>query len=362
MYRFCLSRQINEVEILKSVFCGEGELKVWSEEQYEKIKKDVDNWSGAQEEEEIPQLDLQLALPLDPPYPAATSVSLGVTMLPFYPSSDGVELKIRVPVKVMSAEQEVDLNDAASKFVAAKLGQECILDLVQFVKEWIYDNAPPALPPAPPVAKPASEPMHIEKPHPAESKKPEPATPSPSPALKDVKRNESVVLSISPASKESKITPSSSPAAKAVIPPNNANPNGSSKGHAKQAPPPVPVKAQEFRRILVWFSTIAPDRAKTVAEWAKQLGLTGISRLGSPAILLVEGQKEDVDEYVSSLRSFRWKKMDIVWEDRSRCNNINDCRKFTQFLECMMPLPELLPIFRNAGLEDMYKEGLKIRG
>lgn len=55
---------------------------------------------------------------------------------------------------------------------------------------------------------------------------------------------------------------------------------------------------------MIWFTTIAPDRAKTIAEWAKQLGLTGISRLGSPALVVVEGNKEDVDEYVSSLRVF----------------------------------------------------------
>ncbi len=36
--------------------------------------------------------------------------------------------------------------------------------------------------------------------------------------------------------------------------------------------------------------------------------------------------------------------MDIVWEDKMRCSNINDCRRFRTFQEIMLPLPELLPV------------------
>jgi len=121
-------------------------------------------------------------------------------------------------------------------------------------------------------------------------------------------------------------------------------------------------KIYDFRRVLLWFSTIAPDRAKIVADWAKQLGLTGLSRLGSPALLVVEGPREDVDEFISSLRTYRWKKMDILWEDRSKVCDIGTERKFSQFIETMTSVSELQPIFRNVGLEAMYKEGLKIRG
>jgi len=254
---------------------------------------------------------LQLNLLLDPPYPQDVSVTFNVSMPPFYPSSDGIELKLKVPTKVLPQEQGRDLSDAAAKFVESKVGQECVLDLVQFVKEWIYDNVPPVVP-----ELPVSAPIQIEK---------------------------SLHASLLSSSSD-RISQGSSPLS-------------SSKGLTKPEQ-----KDKEFRRILIWFSTIAPDRAKIVAEWAKQLGLTGVSRLGSPALLLVEGPKSDVDEYVYSLRSYRWKKMDIVWEDKCTCSNISDCRRFTNFQECMLPLPELQPIFKNAGLEEMYKEGLKIRG
>lgn len=307
MFRSCLSRQINEVEILKSMFCGEGELKVWDEEQYAKLKEDVANW-----EDDTPQFELQLHLSLDPPYPQDATFSINVTMPAFYPSSDIAEIQVSVPQKILSQEKEQHLSEAAGKFVASKMGQECVLELVQFIKEWIFDNAPPA-PPAP-QAPPPSQPIPIKKP-------PPPSSPAGSPA-------------------------------------SGTGSLGASKGLVK--PVLLEPKEQEFRRILLWFSTIAPDRAKILSEWAKQLGLTGISRLGSPAILLVEGPKPDVDEYVSSLRSYRWKKMDIVCESQYRCSK--DCRRFTQFKECMLSLPELQPIFRNAGLEEMYKEGLKIRG
>lgn len=33
--------------------------------------------------------------------------------------------------------------------------------------------------------------------------------------------------------------------------------------------------------------------------------------------------------------------MEIVWEDKMKATNTNACRRFTNFQECMLALPEL---------------------
>lgn len=41
---------------------------------------------------------------------------------------------------VLSREREKLLRTEIDQFLQSKLGQECVLDLIQFVKDWIEDN------------------------------------------------------------------------------------------------------------------------------------------------------------------------------------------------------------------------------
>jgi hypothetical protein len=345
MFRNCLARQINEVDSLQSMFCGQDELTLWNQREYDSLKN-ILNETRSSHGEESPEIAFQLQIPLTLPSHTENLV-VQVSFPAFYPSSDSAV--VHLSFYPLTPKQEIALREAALKFVASKLGHECILDLVQFAKDWIYDHTAEKAPVPTPAPAPALDTTPLPTPSSITLILPTPPTPTPH-------------VSAVPKMASAPAVPGKARAAKKA-----PAPKAAAKPIEAKAKPVVVVaepklKEQDFRRILIWFSTIAPDRSKTIAEWAKQLGLTGVSRLGSPALITVEGQKDDVDEYVSSLRSYRWKKMEIVWEEKSRTTNINSCRRFTNFQECMLPLPELQVIFKKANLEDMFKEGLKIRG
>lgn len=38
MFRTCLARQINEVESLQAMFCGQDELTLWNQKEYDAVK------------------------------------------------------------------------------------------------------------------------------------------------------------------------------------------------------------------------------------------------------------------------------------------------------------------------------------
>lgn len=298
MFKYCLARQINEVEVLKSFFCGERELIIVNEDKYELLKGNFEAKRLSQADDTLP-ISINIKIPFSDASISKSvreSVFINVKMPPFYPSAESAEVQLYGTNKILTQRQEDALKSDAYKFLQEKIGQECILDLVHYLRDWVEETAKRA-------------------------------------KIDALKLNNALSNSIVPKSKNSTTTVNK-----------------------------PPQKMQDFRRVLLWFSTIAPDRAKTISEWARRLDLTGISRLGSPALIVVEGLAEDVTEYISSIRTFRWKKWDIVWEDKCKTHNISECRKFPQFQECMITLTELQPIYRKAGLEEMFREGLKIRG
>jgi len=292
MYKFCLVRQVNEIELLKSIYCDEGELQVVNEEQYELFRSIIESSKSvpAMDPDELPTFILNMRIPVFDEKRGAREMTMNIKIPPFYPSTEAVDVSFFGISKIFPRERERDLRREVEQFSQSKLGQEYIMDLIQFVKDWIEDNV-----------SIASSPLSDSGSH----------------------------LSSSCSS-----IGSSSP---------------------QQSP-----KALDFKRVLIWLSTIAPDRAKIVAEWAKQLALTGLSKFGTPAMVVVEGAEEDVDSFVSSLRTFRWKRLDVLFEDSCKVDNIDSYRKFKQFDDCMVSLTDLQPIFRSAGLEEMYLEGLKV--
>lgn len=112
----------------------------------------------------------------------------------------------------LTPQQEKDLREATTTFAETKIGQECILDLVQFAKEWIYDNAAPPKAAAPKPSAPAKT-----------------VAPTPAPAPVATPTPVSTILTLPPAPVSSK-----------PCTPTAAAPTAASK---KPAPAPQKVKA-----------------------------------------------------------------------------------------------------------------------
>lgn len=65
-------------------------------------------------------------------------------------------------------------------------------------------------------------------------------------------------------------------------------------------------------RRLIWFHHIkAPSKRRDAVAWARELRLGGFSKPGYPGVVVVEGRREDCDEYVARLKSLSWKAMSV---------------------------------------------------
>ena len=65
-------------------------------------------------------------------------------------------------------------------------------------------------------------------------------------------------------------------------------------------------------RRLIWFHHIkAPSKRRDAVAWARELRLGGFSKPGYPGVVVVEGRREDCEEYVARLKSLSWKAMSV---------------------------------------------------
>mmetsp|Transcript_1878 Transcript_1878/g.4178 ORF Transcript_1878/g.4178 Transcript_1878/m.4178 type:complete len:332 (-) Transcript_1878:343-1338(-) len=132
-------------------------------------------------------------------------------------------------------------------------------------------------------------------------------------------------------------------------------------------------------RTLIWFHHIKSSvKRRVIVEAARQLGLGGYSKPGFPGIIVVEGPRADVEEYVGRIRSLSWQAMQVRGEEVEEGSlGAADAEtrepgagrqgfRGRRFVGSFQELPEeggmsaLGQICREVGLEDLFLTGLKI--
>ena len=74
--------------------------------------------------------------------------------------------------------------------------------------------------------------------------------------------------------------------------------------------------SQSILRCLIWFHHIKSlTKRKHIVAWAHELDIGGYSKPGFPGIIVCEGEKADVIEYLRRIRQLRWQAMSVRAED-----------------------------------------------
>ncbi|GAA5870394.1 hypothetical protein JCM16303_001988 [Sporobolomyces ruberrimus] len=136
---------------------------------------------------------------------------------------------------------------------------------------------------------------------------------------------------------------------------------------------------------LIWsHHLLATSKRKDIVAWSTELKLFGISKPGYPGVIVIEGSKENVDDFVWRIKQLQWKALQIrceqdgalitppeeispmdslEWVMRNRSqlgpvlstdSNEKICVKEVEGLN------DLGDIMRKAGLEDVFLTALKI--
>eukprot|EP01018_Ginkgo_biloba_P004237 Gb_36948 [translate_table: standard] len=121
-----------------------------------------------------------------------------------------------------------------------------------------------------------------------------------------------------------------------------------------------------IKRVLVWFHHIKSlQKRKSILEWSKELNLGGYCKPGFPGIIVIEGEKCEVDTYLKQLQNLRWQAMSIRGEEEDEVphgKEIDDMRHFPKGVKEVDEhgMSELGHFCREANLEHLFLSALKI--
>ena len=119
------------------------------------------------------------------------------------------------------------------------------------------------------------------------------------------------------------------------------------------------------RRIIFSHHIIADSKRSAVRHVARDLGLGGISKIGWPGLILVEGEESACKLYVQAMQRLRWKQLTVRGEQQVKGDSgstIDSMRllekAFVEFgTDEMSAFAEHC---RNKGLESLFLAGLQL--
>uniref|UniRef100_A0A0G4FJI8 RWD domain-containing protein n=1 Tax=Chromera velia CCMP2878 TaxID=1169474 RepID=A0A0G4FJI8_9ALVE len=119
------------------------------------------------------------------------------------------------------------------------------------------------------------------------------------------------------------------------------------------------------RRLLYSHHIRAESKKRAILEWAAELGLGGYSKVGYPGVIVVEGDEQCVQEYVSRLQRLRWKHFVVRGEqitEGREGGDLDSMRALPRRMSQLGPeeMSQLASLCRQAGLEDLFLTSMKI--
>ncbi|KFB50076.1 AGAP011898-PA-like protein [Anopheles sinensis] len=100
----------------------------------------------------------------------------------------------------------------------------------------------------------------------------------------------------------------------------DTEPNGSSKGKSF-----TEKEATVFERLWIYSHHLkSKNKRQKIIKTARDLDLTGFSRPGKPAIICVEGNQHDTQEFWRIIKALKWQKIQIKLNETSGTDTTND--------------------------------------
>jgi len=110
---------------------------------------------------------------------------------------------------------------------------------------------------------------------------------------------------------------------------------------------------------------LSTEKRKSILTWCSELQLWGVSKVGYPGIIIVEGVKDGVAEFARRLKSLSWLALNGRWEEESASEKLGpvvDKRVDSNRLRVVEveSVSEVGDIMRAARLEEMFQSVFRL--
>lgn len=141
------------------------------------------------------------------------------------------------------------------------------------------------------------------------------------------------------------------------------------------------VRGDLFTLLIHFHHILNESKREAIQNWAHELALGGVSRPGTPGLVIVEGCKESVYLYVRRLRALRWQSMELRCMEQVCVDAPTKSQSMDQLRRFKLPFHECPPngdhaylaycddagmaAFARAGLDDTrrikYRKALHLK-
>lgn len=115
----------------------------------------------------------------------------------------------------------------------------------------------------------------------------------------------------------------------------------------------------KIKRVVIWsHHLLATSKRKDIQAWSKELSLSGYSRPGHPGSIFVEGDEDQVDEFIRRLKQLRWQALQVRGEetaDKRICGPGDGVLEVEGLGEIAEALKKI-----DAGTADLFLQAMKI--
>ncbi|KAI0354690.1 hypothetical protein OH77DRAFT_481040 [Trametes cingulata] len=114
----------------------------------------------------------------------------------------------------------------------------------------------------------------------------------------------------------------------------------------------APTHSPRYHALFTSHHLKSPQKRRSLSQWSHELSLTGFAKVGYPGVIYCEGAKEDVEDFVSRVKSMQWLALRLRFIEPAPQARGDEFRQWKEFEK----VGEVVEEMRRLGRESFVVE------
>ncbi|KAI0640148.1 hypothetical protein C8Q77DRAFT_1165126 [Trametes polyzona] len=142
-----------------------------------------------------------------------------------------------------------------------------------------------------------------------------------------------------------------SPKARAEGPPTSQVADGTPpRPSDTQSPSPA---SPRYHALFTSHHLKSPQKRRSLSQWSHELSLVGFAKVGHPGVIYCEGAREDVEDFVSRVKSMQWLALRLRFIEPAPENTGNERGRWAEFEKVGEVVEEMRRLGRERYVVEM---------
>jgi hypothetical protein len=108
-----------------------------------------------------------------------------------------------------------------------------------------------------------------------------------------------------------------------------------------------------YHALLTSHHLVSPTKRRSLQRWSSELSICGFAKAGYPGIIYVQGAQENIEEFVSNVKSMQWLALKVRFTEPIDLGSDTHCQSWTEFQKIGEVLEEMRRWGRDRYITEM---------